>query len=129
MSQSIKLVPETENVRQENVAHRSLSMRDGQTLHLDIQRSPDGLTIAGESQPLRLTISMGETGPKVEISHASLTIKSTDRLELEAEHLSLKGNQSCSLATDGDVELRAAGAMKLESQDDCVVKANVIHLN
>ena len=72
---------------------------------------------------------MGVEGPKVELSNASLKLKSTERLELEAEHVHLKGNQSCAIKSGGDAEVRADGELRLKSTKDCVVRADVIHLN
>ena len=128
MSQPVKWVTETEEHPLETVNQQSVSIRDGDTLQLHIHRSHDGLSIAADDQPLTLTISMGPQGPQVELSQANLKIKSTERLELEAEHLALTGHQSCTLETDGGLELKAKGELELKSKRDCVIKADVIHL-
>lgn len=130
MSQPIKLVsPSTEETSVEGSRRQTLALRQGETLELDILQAHDGLELHSETRPLTLTISMGVEGPKVELSHASLKLKSTGRLELEAEHLDLKGTQSCTVKTGGDAEVRADGELRLQSTKDCVVRADVIHLN
>ena len=130
MSQSIKLVsPNTEDTSTEEPRRQTLELHPGETMELAIQQAHDGLELHSNARPLTLTISMGVEGPKVELSHASLKLKSTERLELEAEHVHLKGNQSCAIKSGGDTEIRADGELRLKSTKDCVVRADVIHLN
>ena len=130
MSQSIKLVPtETEESSQESKRKQTLHMQDGETLELEIQQSQDGLSLHSDARPLPLTISMGADGPKVELSHASLKLKSTERVEIDAKHLELTGHQSCRVKTGGDAELLAEGELRIQSKRDCIVKGDVIHLN
>ena len=62
-------------------------------------------------------------GPRVELQNASLTIGATDELVLEADKLKLKGKENCSVETDGDIDLKAAGEMRFTSERDCVVKS------
>ena len=108
---------------------QTLHLDTGETLELEIQRTQDGLDLHSNTRPLTLTITMGAEGPKVELSHASLKLKSTKRMDIEAEHLELTGHQSCRVKSGGDSELLADGEMRIQSTRDCIVKADVILLN
>ena len=129
MRQPFQLVTKDKDDAPSQDEHRTLELSDGQTVHLEISKHRDGVTLDSQGAPLTLTITMGPTGPEVSINRANLTIASTDSLSLEAEHLELKGRKTCTVETNGDAKVQAGGTLRLESADDCIVKADVIHLN
>lgn len=130
MTQPVQLVPDAveESTSKEALEHQQVNLETGQTVSLEIRRSEQGITLDAQA-PLTLTITMEANGPRVELQNASLTIGATDELVLEADKLKLKGNESCRVETGGDIDLKAAGEMRLTSERDCVVKSEVIHLN
>ena len=130
MKQPVQLVPApTEDTSAEpKIDRQTVSLDVGQSFAIEIRRSDSGVTLDAHGS-LTMTITMEAQGPRVELQNASLTIGATDELVLEAEHLKLKGHDSCSVETGGDVELKADGEMRLTSQRDCIVRSEVIHLN
>ena len=67
-------------------------------------RAPDGR--------ICVSIRLTEAGPVVEIAAAELRIASQGELELKARRLSIESAESLSLATAGDLSLRAGGALR-----------------
>lgn len=127
MPHPVKLVQSKSNETSTTKSVKTMSTDE--TLTLEIRKDDDGISLKGTTPPLVLTITMHEHGPTVELSHADLRIESLGDVSIEGDHLQLKGRESCSIETQGNLKVRADEEMNLESTQDCILKANVIHLN
>jgi hypothetical protein len=85
---------------------------------LVVVRDPaqDVVHLVNADGAIALSIQITERGPVLRFEGASLVLQAAGELVLDAGRLRLHGREGVALTTDGDAEVRAAGALTTEAR-------------
>lgn len=90
-------------------------------LSLERRSAEDVLKIEGPDGGLRLSVVVTPQGPEVRLEGSDLRIRSTGSLDIDAEHVSIRGRQGVSLRSDAEAELNVAGELRTEARSQLIV--------
>jgi hypothetical protein len=96
------------------------SLPSGRSLSIHVVDGIEEIEIRNENGPIEISIRLTAEGPVISLSGGQIGLAAKN-IRLEAEQLSLNST--------GDLDIRAGGELRLNSQTDLRLNGNVIHIN
>lgn len=124
---------------------RSLALTSGYRIDAVHDDDAERLELRAPDGNMCLRITLTPEGPMVDITAASLAVRTEGDLRLDAGRLDVRAREGVALHTDGDLELRAGatltttafeqrmtathGDVRVFANDDVRIDGELIHLN
>jgi phage gp45-like len=108
---------------------REVYLREGRTLKVTAQGGEELVEIRAASGQVELRIRLTEQGPVLQMEAVRMTLKAAETVEIDAKQVALKGQESVTIASQGELKLASTGETKVESESDVRVVGKAIHLN
>ena len=102
-------------------ASKSIELVGGQRLMLKHEQCNDIVQICSADGNVTMSILVTENGAVLRFEGASLVLRTTGNLAIEAEHLSLHGRAGACITTGGDLHVQAEGDLNSAAQTQTVV--------
>lgn len=99
----------------------SLALAGEHRLTVERQGEEDVLRIEGPDGGLRLSVVVTPRGPEVRLEGSDLRIRSTGSLDIDAEHVAIRGRRGLTLRSDAEAELNVAGKLRTEARSQRIV--------
>jgi hypothetical protein len=76
-----------------------------------------------------LSVELTEKGPRIVLEGATLALKATESISLEAKHVAIKAEETAVLESAGALSVSSVQEMKVHADDDVRVTGKIIWLN
>src|SRR3954451_20431388 len=97
-------------------AREIVPLRAAHALSVDRQPDRDLISLVAEDGSLRLRISISDRGPEILVEAASVSLRTTGDLAIEAERLQLRGRQALALSTGDGARVEMDGSVRIRGE-------------
>lgn len=101
----------------------------GRRLRMRSEGDEDQLQIVEPGGTVSLTVRLTDAGPVIVAEGASLQLRATESIEIQARRVSLEAEEQIDVRTDGTLSLKSKEELRIHSDDDVRATAKIIHLN
>ena len=101
----------------------------GRQVAIRVDGDREQLVLVGVDGAVELQVVLTPDGPVLRMPTARVSLEGADSLSLSAKRLSLEGTEGVSVASGGDVQVKAAGDVRATADGEVHLLGSMIYLN